>query len=560
MRFILTLLLSNIIFCAFSQVDTFPKDFFRSPVNHQISLSGSFAELRPNHFHAGIDIRPGKSKNYIYAVADGYVSRINIRPTSYGQALYIDHPNGYTSVYAHLSKYSAAVAEYAKGIQHDSLAFEINNYPAAGALKVKKGDIIGVMGNTGRSFGRHLHFEIRDTKTEEPINPLFFGFVATDRKPPIMNGIYAYSMDANHNQLSKKYYPTKKISANRYALSAPVISIPSWRGGLSIRTYDFFDYSTNYNGIYTIEMKINGEVKYKYAADRFSFDETRYLNAHLDYELQQKRQYFHRCFRLPGNHLRMYEVLENDGLFKLYKDEPSKVEIKISDYHGNDVYLEFKVKRSAEIPTPDSPIYNYILEHDSPFNLKHHNFSVKARAGSVYEDLKLRYKTTPSSYSSVKSDIHYLGSDKTPVHYLIEYGIQPNIASERLVAVTISPKGEKKYVVGGMKDGSYVFKLKSLGQFYLKEDITPPTLVKKRFVYEAYTTKSFQFTSVDSEADIADYDAYIDGEWVLMNYDMKNDLLIIPLENSLPKGEHVLEVVVKDGVGNTKRFKSKFKR
>jgi len=171
----------------------YPQNYFASPVNSKILLSGTFAELRTNHFHSGIDIKTQfASDKTLYAVADGYVSRIKVFPDGYGYALYITHPNGYVSVYAHLQKYSKEIQEYVKKRQYELKSFQLDIFPTSNELKITKGSIIGYSGNTGSSFGAHLHFEIRDSKTEMPINPLFFGYDVKDSIRPKIKHLKIY--------------------------------------------------------------------------------------------------------------------------------------------------------------------------------------------------------------------------------------------------------------------------------------------------------------------------------------------------------------------------------
>jgi murein DD-endopeptidase MepM/ murein hydrolase activator NlpD len=156
-----------------------PLDYFRSPLDIPLSVTGSFGEIRPNHFHSGADFKvQGKEGLPVFAVADGWVSRIKISPVGFGNALYIDHPNGFTSVYGHLFGYNDTISTYAHKMQYVRKSFEVDLFPITNhdTLWIKKGDLIGFAGNSGSSFGAHLHFELRNTASERIINPLLFGF------------------------------------------------------------------------------------------------------------------------------------------------------------------------------------------------------------------------------------------------------------------------------------------------------------------------------------------------------------------------------------------------
>ena len=182
----------------FAQTD-YPKDYFRSPLDIPLKLSGNFGELRPNHFHAGFDMKTLQREGLnVYAVADGYVSRIKISTFGNGKTIYIDHPNGFTSVYGHLQKATDSIESFMKKTHYKEQSFEIEMYFKPNQMPVKKGQIIALSGNSGASEGPHLHFEFRDTKTEKIINPMFFGFDALlkDSKKPIVSNLYVYPLDA----------------------------------------------------------------------------------------------------------------------------------------------------------------------------------------------------------------------------------------------------------------------------------------------------------------------------------------------------------------------------
>ena len=218
MRLLFSLFLIVIIAFSFTESGkrSYPQNYFRSPVDHHIKLSGTFGELRPNHLHAGIDIKAknGKIGQPLYATADGYVSRIKVQSGGYGNVLYINHPNGYTSVYAHLHEFPKAIAKYVKEFQYRRQSFEVEIFPEAERFRFKQGEVVGKLGLSGRSFGPHLHFEIRDTKTEKPINPLLFGIQVADNIAPKLHKLKAYFLnDKFENYWQQKHRPDQKWQA-----------------------------------------------------------------------------------------------------------------------------------------------------------------------------------------------------------------------------------------------------------------------------------------------------------------------------------------------------------
>ena len=152
--------------------NSYPQDYFQSPLEIPLILSGTFAELRSNHFHSGLDIKTQQQSGLkVMAAASGFVSRIKVSHFGYGKALYITHPNGYTTVYAHLQNFNPEIDAYIKHRQYKNESYEIELFPKAGELLVNNGDIVAYSGNTGGSGGPHLHFEIRN-KQEHPMNPM----------------------------------------------------------------------------------------------------------------------------------------------------------------------------------------------------------------------------------------------------------------------------------------------------------------------------------------------------------------------------------------------------
>jgi hypothetical protein len=287
--------------------NTYPQNYFRNPLDIPISLAGSFGELRPNHFHSGIDIKTNSRENLnVYAVADGYVARIRVSANGFGNALYINHPNGYTSVYGHLNAYNPVIALYLKNMQYAKESFEVDLFPQAHELPVKKGDIVALSGNTGSSGGPHLHFELRETKTEITINPQLFGYEIEDRVPPAIQAIKLYPLSNSSaiNGLNNSASFLVKGKAGNYTLA---VSNPIEAHGnivMGIITSDAQTSAGEKNGVYSIEIKMDGKRYYFHELDKFGFNETRGINSHIDYEERMKsKNTIQRSCVAPNNHL-----------------------------------------------------------------------------------------------------------------------------------------------------------------------------------------------------------------------------------------------------------------
>lgn len=543
----------------------YPKDYFRSPVDQAIKLSGTFGELRPNHFHAGIDIKAksGQVGQSIYAVADGVVSRINIKSSGYGNALYINHPNGYTSVYAHLEKFPKHIADYMHRKQYEKQQSEVEIYPPKDLFPFKKGDIIGTLGVSGRSYGPHLHFEIRNTKTEVPINPLHFGFSIDDKVRPDLRAIKLYGLDSQMNELETKQYTLRNKGSNFYP-SKDTIEMNTYEVGIALKAYDQMTGVSNLNGIYALEMFVDDSLAFSFSMDEISFDETRYINAHMDYfERETKKSYYNRCFKLPGNNLSIYHNDEWDGVVKINKTKASKVKYVVTDIHQNVSESTFWVKKSSSDKDLEGKPYHYLLYHDQDNVISQKDINLFIPKGALYRDLQFEFLTSEENSYNVQSPIYHLDEYTTPMHKYFDLSIRPN-----------SPLGEfksKAFIGYCGKDNNFVncggtweggmlkTKTSQLGNFCIMLDTLPPTIspVKFRSILNGYTTISFK---IEDNYDVGkggkgmDYQGYIDDQWVLMTYNGKNETITYRIDEKLKAGKHTFKLIVSDALGNTTTF------
>ncbi len=547
----------------------YPQNYFRSPVNTPIKLSGTFGELRSNHLHAGIDIKAhnGKTGQPILAVADGYIARIKVQSGGYGNVLYVNHPNGYTSVYAHLGNFPEAVARYVKAAQKRRKTFEIELYPEAGKFNLKKGEELGKMGLSGRSYGPHLHFEIRDTGTSKPINPLLFGLEAKDKLAPKLHELKIYSLNDKLETISTKTVKVKK-GGKGYRVSGDTLLIGAWRIGVGLKAYDHMSLAPNWNGVYKMTMTKDDQPVYGFEMETFAFNESRYINAHLDYEEQvSEKAYINRFYELPGNRLSIYENKQDKGVIQLSKNKATKIQINASDVAGNDQVLEFWVRR-AEVPEPPARSYNYLLPYDQANVIETADFSLSMPNGTLYENLYFKYHTTIENSAGVYSMIHHLHDYKTPVHKYFNLAIRPVDLPEGLrekAFIAYCQPNQKMITCGGKWEGNrLITKVRDLGDFSVMVDTEAPKISPEKFSRNmvGYNRMSFKVTDNFSTAPNVkqiEYDAYIDGNWILMEYDAKNDLLIHRFSKDLTKGTHQLRLVVRDDRKNETIFEKEFK-
>lgn len=551
----------------------YPKNYFRSPVDHTILLSGTFGELRPNHFHAGIDIKSsqGVPGDPLYATAGGYIAHIKVESGGYGHSLYINHPNGYTSLYAHLNNYSDEIDAYVKEQQYAQKSFEVDLIPPKDKFPVTQGQIVAQMGNTGASNGAHLHFEIRDTKTQNPINPLLFGFNVTDNVAPKMHALKVYSIDGKRKEIDARTFATYQANGN-YRIKNDTLTIDAWHAGFGLKVYDHFDRVSNWNGIYALAIYQNDSLIYDFDLERFSFGETRYINAHCDYvERVTRNSYFNRCYSLPGNKLSIYKHQVNHGMVDLYKGKPSKITMVASDVAGNESKLEFWVKRGdiAAAKFISEEPYNYLLPYDEGNMIQTEGLYLHLPQGTLYEDLYMKYEVTPDRSNGYYSHVHHLHDSTTPVHEYFNIGIRPTVSipaglkSKVFIAYCA---GKTTMNCGGFwKDGFLHTKVRAFGDYCIMADEVAPTVQPVTFTYNMreYSKMKFRIGDNISTAPNVEgltFQACVDGEWILMEYDKKTATLTHTFDEHTGKGEHDLKLVVKDAVGNETVFEKKFVR
>jgi hypothetical protein len=571
MRYRLTFLSLIIILCSFKNdgKKSYPQDYFRSPVDRTIYLSGTFGELRPNHFHSGIDIKAhnGRVGQDLFAAAEGTISRIKVQAGGYGNVLYINHPRGYTTVYAHMHKFTKEIAEYVKSEQYKRKSFEVDLYPPAGKFTFDKGQVIGKLGTSGRSFGPHLHFEIRDSKTEKPINPLLFGFNVKDNITPKLHQVKAYFLNDKLNTLATKTFDLIKLKSGKYKLRQDTINLGAWRVGFGIKAYDHLDGAPNWNGVYQVDLLENNSLSYSYEMETFAFSESRYINAHLDYEEQvAKKSYFNRLFRLPGNRLSIYDEQQTKGIIKLSNRQATKITMEVKDAAGNLSTLEFWVKRT-EVKDYDGESFNYVLPFDEENLIDNATVRVYFPKGTFYENLYMKYRTSRDDSQDVYSPVYHLHDYKTPVHKYFDIAIEPAEIPEELrekAFIAYCGRDNEMLNCGGKwENGKVSTKVRSLGDYCVMLDTKPPTITPGTFKsnMKGYSRMTFKikdnFPTTGRAADLK-YSATVDGQWILVEYDAKSDLLIHRFDGKIPPGKHELKLKVTDDRGNVGLFEKAF--
>ena len=447
------------LFSLVSSGQEHPQDF-HPPLDIPLVLSGTFGELRSNHFHAGIDIKTqGQSGLKVYAIADGYISRIKVSPWGYGKAIYITHDNGYSSVYAHLMRYTGAIQDYVISSQYKNQSYDIELFPTKNELRVKKGEIIGLSGNTGSSAAPHLHFEIRNSQNQYPQNGLQFGFDITDNIPPVIKELKVYSKSKKtviDGDYEDKLYQVKGSGKNYYIDKTIEIS---GLYALGVNTYDLLNKAKNKNGVYSIEVLLDSQLIYSHTMKEFGFHETRYINSHLDYsEKVTNKRKLHKCFLEPNNKLSIYDYVANKGIIKP-KNDTQKVVIRVKDVYENVSELNFKVKKSEQISSDNNT--KETVKFTSIFPYEEHNtfgnelLSIEIPKYSLYDTLFFTYKVFEDSSDIFHSPIHCVHNEESTVHSPYALSVKttvPDSLASKSYICKLNKKGKPNYVGGKYKD------------------------------------------------------------------------------------------------------------
>ncbi len=542
--------------------NNYPQDYFRSPLDVTLILSGTFAELRSNHFHSGLDIKTQQRVGLnIYASAEGFVSRIKVSHFGYGKALYITHPNGYTTVYAHLNKFSPEIEAYVKKHQYEKESFEIELFPNAEDLKIVKGAVVALSGNTGGSGGPHLHFEIRD-KAERPINPMLFGIDIKDSINPLISSIYAYPIDKNSyiNKASRK----KKLRLIPLKNGDYTVENIEAYGkiGFGIETIDRQNLAANKNGVYNIQTFVNGNKNFELDFKRFSFSETKHINRLIDYEhYKTKKKRIQKLFN-QSNPLSLYKDVLNDGILSIKDSTYSVYKIKVGDYKNNNTWATITIKGSKvdaeEVQTNKTTPY-YINANETT-NLKKGKVSVDFYKDTFYDSFYIDF--------DVKNDTLLLHKDIIPAKksFTISYDVSAYSNKDKSKLYIAKLLGYKKfpaYSSTKRKGNILTTRTKTLGEFALATDTIKPTITAHNFKKGQWIS-NFRYLKLkidDEGSGVSNYRATVNGKWILMEYDYKTKTLTHDFNDGcITATKNNLKLIVTDNVGNNSTFETMFYR
>lgn len=536
------------------------------PVDIPIYLSGNFAELRTGHFHAGIDIKTQSKVGFkLYSVQDGYISRIKVSSGGYGKAIYINHPDGYTSVYAHLKEYSIQLEKYVRAIQYERKSYSIDVFPEKGELAVRQGDVIGLSGNSGSSAGPHLHFEIRDSRSSRPMNGLFLGYDIKDDIPPKMEYLYVYpkSMKSMVNYKNKNHYYSLKRDNGGYALRQGDTLTAYGEVAFGLKVNDYLNGSANRCGVYELKGYINDTLFFHEKFDGFSFSETRYINSHMDYkENVEKKRKLHKMHIDPNNNLSIYVDSKNSGVINFNLNEPlSNVRIEAIDAYRNISNLEFVVKSELYVPKQQRNKSKMVVPWQHAYNIDTLGLNIAFPNQAFYDTLFMDFKVDTTDYPNTFSPIYHIHNSYTAIHKPYKIAIELDSVPERLVeklSLALWYKDKFRSLGGTVKDGVIHGRIRDLGMISVVIDTIAPSikpLGKIQYTTDLTGFSKLQFKIEDNLSGVEYYNGFINDQWVLFEYDAKYDLITYEFDEYMPKDGLVeIKIEVEDGRGNISTF------
>lgn len=571
-KWILGLFFANIYFGTVTGQSS-NASMFASPLKIPLSISGGFGEIRTNHIHSGIDFRTGgEIGKTVYSSADGFISRIKIEPGGFGKAIYIDHPEGYTTVYAHLDALRPDIHEYVSQKQYENQLFPLDIFPKKTDFVVKKGDSIAYSGNSGGSQGPHLHYEIRETVKQSPIQPLLFQFPVRDTRAPSFYGltIYPLSKESKVSGFAGKVRYPVLASGRDFTIKQDVITVHG-PVGFGTEVFDAVDTNASRTGFYMLTMKVDSVLLYKNEIASFSFGESRYVNSMIDYaEYMDSRKKITKLYVDPNNKMSIFKSTVNKGVLN-YKDTlVHDVEVAAVDAYGNRSNLRFKIRfNNSEHPADGKAgkstctrTFSFLTENV----FENENFRFYVPANALYDDLCFRYSESPKRIGYY-SKTYKAGDSSIPFQYPFEISIRPEglapALMEKAVVVRLD-NNYPNYIGGTIEKGFIKGKTYIMGSFAVTLDTTPPKItVHKGFStnYQGIKKTYIAFRITDNLTGIREYNGFINGKWALFEYDAKNNLLIHQLDPS--RFEYNIntgiKLVVADDKGNTSTLETKYR-
>jgi len=538
-----------------SQENKYPQNYFRHPLNIPMEIVGNFGELRTNHWHMGLDIRTQQKQNLpVYASAEGYISRVSIEPGGFGRTIYINHPNGYTTVYAHLNNFEPRLHQYVKEQQYKLESWEADLVLPPSIFPVRKGDFIAYSGNTGASAGPHVHFEIRKTANDKCVNPLLFGFPLADNVLPSIIRLAMYDRTKSVYHQTPNFFSLKKLNRNYIIAKENVIRTDSEKISFAITAFDRLSGSNNPIGIYSARLLKDDELLSEFLLDDINYDETRYMNAHIDYRMKLSGgAYVQHLSKMPGDTSEVYS--KGDGIIHLDDTLQHKISIQTLDHNSNISTLEFYVQKNDvpgklyESTSSNQMIPGQVNVFETP------DFELFTSEYSVYDTVHISYSSTDVQLSNAISKRHSFSSHLISSHDFVTVRIKTFMQlteEQKSKVVILCISGNRKITQKAQWNNGWVWaKFRNFGSFQAYIDDTAPVInsLGKGDTVNFYKGGRFVFTPTDNFNTIKNFRAELNGNWLMFTND-KGRSWVYSFDERLTVGIHELKILTEDVAGN----------
>jgi hypothetical protein len=547
---------------------SYPKGYFRNPMGFPLEIVANFGELRPNHWHMGLDIRTQQKENQlVYAAAEGYIAFVGVRPQSFGRFIIINHPNGYSTLYAHLNDFAPELEQYVTSEQYRLQSWAVELDIPREKFPVTKGQFIAYSGNTGGSQGPHLHFEIFDTETTKRFNPLLFGFPLKDDVPPTLVKLAMYDRNLSVYQQVPRFYPVKNTDSGYIIPKIPIIKTSTSKISFAIQAYDRVSGSNNADGIYSAELIVDDQPQVKFVLDGIDYAETAYMNAQIDYRQRYNGGAFiQHLSKMPGDNGAAYHIINGTGVIELNDTIVHTVTIDTRDPYNNISQLHFQVQYSDSLAARASAS---VGKHEPDFlpgqpnQFRRSDFEADIPAGCLYDRTGIVYYRGSHSSGYAVTAMHQLNDASVPVHDEFTVRIKPDRKipdewSDKLVMLR-SARGSSVRLV--KREGDWLTaKFGDFGSFQVFADLTPPTIneLGKGDTVNLSPVNRIIFTPADNFG-IKNFRAELNGEWLRFTNDKSRNWIYI-FDERCPFGTYHLKVTVEDIVGNITTKEWWFKR